>query len=619
MAVTLDEMERRLAEIYRRADAEIEATANAYFDRFIEADEKQRKLVQQGKMTEEAYTAWRKGKLMYGKRYSALKEQIAQQLLKLNETAAAYINGQTPELYAINYNALADDVDGIGGYSFTLTDADTIRNLAVTDKSLLPLREIDPKKDIPWNTKKVNAEVLQGIIQGESIPKIAKRMHHVQAMNAESAIRSARTIVTNAECKGRQDSYKRAQEDGIILKKYWIATYDKRARDWHKEAGNNYTEDKAIDIDDYFVVDGEKMLHPGDNLHGAHGHNLYNCRCSMAAKVIGFKSSKSKGYTQAEMDEFVQLSKKYKSREEVMLFGTSEDVERWAVLEKKVGKIAPDQTKRRIQKPKETKKEVKKPLRGVRMTREEADIVQSRWVQNGYADKVFLPTDMDVDVVKRLEDRLEELVNKKGYAKVKAIVYDPKECALRNAAAFYDQTRDRISIGSKFKLTNDECEKAIASGFEKAKKRAAEKEFSKYAAERIESGEKRLSFAKTGYDKAEAWRTIRDGYMLKGYSARPSVAQTLDEIFVHEFGHAMHLKSGIILQGCRKKEYGEWNTYSFSKKTVEPFMQATEMSAYAATSPLEAVAEAFLAREKGEAVPSVYEAILKEIDAVMKK
>ena len=30
MAVTLDEMERRLAEIYRRADAEIEATANAY-------------------------------------------------------------------------------------------------------------------------------------------------------------------------------------------------------------------------------------------------------------------------------------------------------------------------------------------------------------------------------------------------------------------------------------------------------------------------------------------------------------------------------------------------------------------------------------------------------------
>lgn len=285
----LEEMEKHLSAIYHRADKELTKTAEEYFDRFIEQDEKKRKLVEQGKLTEEQYKAWRKNKLMYGKRFSALKEQYAVQLLHINQTAAAYINGQTPEIYAINYNAISSEVDGVGGYSFALTDADTVRNLATTDKSLLPLREIDPAKDIPWNTKKINAEVLQGIIQGESIPKIASRLHNVQTMNAEAAIRSARTIVTNAECKGRQDSYKKAQDDGIILKKYWLATYDKRVRDWHKEAGNDYTEEKAIDIDDFFIVDGEKMLHPGDAMHGAHGHNLYNCRCSIAAKVVGFK------------------------------------------------------------------------------------------------------------------------------------------------------------------------------------------------------------------------------------------------------------------------------------------------------------------------------------------
>jgi hypothetical protein len=118
-------------------------------------------------------------------------------------------------------------------------------------------------------------------------------------MNKDAAIRSARTIVTNAECKGRQDSYKRAQDDGIILRKYWLATYDKRARDWHKEAGNKYNEDNAIEIDDFFVVDGEDMLHPGDAMHGASGHNLYNCRCSVASKVIGFK----KVQVQKAMDE----------------------------------------------------------------------------------------------------------------------------------------------------------------------------------------------------------------------------------------------------------------------------------------------------------------------------
>ena len=287
----LEEMEKRLSAIYSRAGKEIQKTADEYFSKFSAQDEKKRKLLEQGKITEEEYTKWRKGKVMYGKRFTEMKEQCAKQLLNVNQTALAYINGELPEVYAINYNAIESAVDGVGGYSFTLVDADTVRNLAVTDTSLLPYKEIDPAKDIPWNMKKINAETLQGILQGESMDKIAKRMMNVQEMNKTQAIRSARTIVTGAECKGRQDSYKRAQDDGIILRKYWLATYDKRARDWHKDAGNDYTEEKAIDIDDFFIVDGEKMLHPGDAMHGASGHNLYNCRCSIASKVIGFKKA----------------------------------------------------------------------------------------------------------------------------------------------------------------------------------------------------------------------------------------------------------------------------------------------------------------------------------------
>ena len=287
----LEEMEKRLSAIYSRAEKEIQKTADEYFSKFSKQDEAKRKLLEQGKITEEEYTKWRKGKVMYGKRFSEMKEQCAKQLLNVNKTAVAYINGELPEVYAINYNALESAVDGVGGYSFTLVDADTVRNLAVTDTSLLPYKEIDPAKDIPWNMKKINAETLQGILQGESMDKIAKRIMNVQEMNKTQAIRSARTIVTGAECKGRQDSYQRAKDDGIILRKYWLATYDKRARDWHKEAGNDYTEEKAIEIDDFFIVDGEKMLHPGDAMHGASGHNLYNCRCSIASKVIGFKKA----------------------------------------------------------------------------------------------------------------------------------------------------------------------------------------------------------------------------------------------------------------------------------------------------------------------------------------
>ena len=278
----LEEMEKRLSAIYSRAEKEIQKTADEYFSRFAKQDEAKRKLLEQGKITEEEYTKWRKGKVMYGKRFTEMKEQCAKQLLNVNKTAMAYINGELPEVYAINYNSLESAVDGVGGYSFTLVDADAVRNLAVTDTSLLPYKEIDPAKDIPWNMKKINAETLQGIVQGESMDKIAKRIMNVQEMNKTQAIRSARTIVTGAENKGRQDSYARAEDNGIVMKREWIATNDSRTRHWHAELDG-----VEVDVDEPWVNDFGEIMFPGDP--SADPANTYNCRCSMRAKVIGFK------------------------------------------------------------------------------------------------------------------------------------------------------------------------------------------------------------------------------------------------------------------------------------------------------------------------------------------
>lgn len=277
----LEEMEKRLSAIYSRAEKEIQQTADEYFSRFTKQDEAKRKLFEQGKITEEEYTKWRKGNVMYGKRFTEMKEQCAKQLLDVNQTALSYINGELPEVYAINYNAIAGTVDGVGGYSFTLVDADTVRNLAVTDTSLLPYKYIDPAKDIPWNMKKINAEILQGILQGESMDKIANRIMNVQGMNKTQAIRSARTIVTGAENKGRQDSYKRAEKDGIVMKREWIATNDSRTRHWHAELDG-----VEVDIDEPWENEFGKIMFPGDP--SADPANTYNCRCSMAAKVTGF-------------------------------------------------------------------------------------------------------------------------------------------------------------------------------------------------------------------------------------------------------------------------------------------------------------------------------------------
>lgn len=299
----LEQMEKRLSAIYSTAQKDIQKKADEYFDKFKKADAEKRKLVKSGKLTEDEYKTWRQNKIMYGKRFNAMKEDIAKQLLNVNQTATAYINGELPEIYTLNYNALAETVDGVGGYSFTLIDRDTVKNLATTDKSFLPLRELDPAKDIPWNMKAINSEVLQGIIQGESIPDMSKRifgeimktsktdgltdkeMGALLKRNRDASIRSARTIVTGAENKGRMDSYKRAQDDGIILQKEWLSSDQPgRTRNWHlPEAFDSL----IVDIDKPFHNGEGDIMFPGDP--SASGANVYNCRCSMASVVKGFK------------------------------------------------------------------------------------------------------------------------------------------------------------------------------------------------------------------------------------------------------------------------------------------------------------------------------------------
>ena len=287
----LEEMEKRLSAIYSRAEKEIGERWKEYLvEAQAEIDELQKAydLAKKGGNQKEIRKAVRKlskakrDRTLMNNRFKDLTERTAAELANVNQTALAYINGQLPEVYSINYNVLAPTVDGVGGYSFALVDADTVKNLATTDKSLLPYKQLDEKKDIRWNVKKMNSEVLQGIVQGEPMDRIASRLSNVIGMDETAAIRNARTMVTGAECKGRQDSYARATADGIILDKEWIATNDSRTRHWHAELDG-----KTVPQDKPFSNDIGLIMFPGDP--GAHPANVYNCRCSMAAVVKGFK------------------------------------------------------------------------------------------------------------------------------------------------------------------------------------------------------------------------------------------------------------------------------------------------------------------------------------------
>lgn len=340
--VRLEKMEKRLAGIYHRAQRGIEEKASAYFKQFERLDAEKRKLVEAEKMTEAEYKQWRQNKMLYGKRYTDLKKQIAAEIANVNETAYAYINEQLPELYALGYDAFSDVADGIPGYSFTLVDADTVRHLATTDKSILPYKKLDRAKDIPWNMKRVNAEVLQGILQGESIPKIAARMQKVTGSNAKAAVRTARTAVTEAENRGRQDSYERAKKDGVMLKRKWIATYDMRTRHAHA-----LLDGQLAEVDEPFESELGPIMFPGD--HTAHPSNVYNCRCTLGVKYLGFDGKKTKIKSEDDRDTVTDWLKKEREKDpkgfdikQKMVYNESADRKQYQEYRSRLGRDMPN-------------------------------------------------------------------------------------------------------------------------------------------------------------------------------------------------------------------------------------------------------------------------------------
>lgn len=287
----LAEMEVHLTEIYSRASRELDEKVLRYFARFEEQDKRKAAQVAAGRLDPEDYAEWRKNKMLYGEQYKKFQESVTDQLAHINETALAYINGEMPEVYVLNYNdmgtAISDAVprNVRAGTAFELTDAETVRILATEDVTLLPHKILDIPRDKRWNNKKMQSEVLQGILQGESIPQMEKRLRGVTDMNQNSAIRNARTMVTSAENRGRLESMRRCRNSlGIVTRKHWLSSDQPgRTRDWHLPGAFAHL---TVDEDEPFVNELGEIMYPGDP--SAAPANVYNCRCSMTAEIIGF-------------------------------------------------------------------------------------------------------------------------------------------------------------------------------------------------------------------------------------------------------------------------------------------------------------------------------------------
>lgn len=278
------ELEKELEKAYAEAYESLKERTEDYFRRFTAKDEKWQVWVANGTKTEEQYKAWRESQMMMGKRWEAMRDSIASDLANCDKIAMDFLNGQMPEIFALNHNWATYQIEkGLGmSTNYTLYNADAVKSLLKEDPKLLPPRKVPFPENVAWNKKRVQATMLQGILQGQSIPAMAKNLAGVSDGNLNAAIRNARTMATAAQNAGRQEAYIRAKEKGARIRKTWLATLDMRTRHEHR-----ILDGQTVEVDEPFVVEGEEIMYPGDPT--APAHLVYNCRCRTITKVEGFE------------------------------------------------------------------------------------------------------------------------------------------------------------------------------------------------------------------------------------------------------------------------------------------------------------------------------------------
>lgn len=265
----LNELEAKIHKEYAQASKEMADKATAYFNRFKSKDLEQRDRYENGEISKKEYTEWRKRQMATGKRYIAMRDTLAKDLTNTDKIAMKMVNQALPDVYALNmnYGTYSIEKDSKINTSFTLYNHAAVERLIKDNPKLLPNPKVDIPKDLRWNQQHIQSAITQGILQGKSIPEIAKNLQSVTGMDERAAIRNARTAMTGAQNAGRLDSMKRAAARGIGVKKGWLSTLDNVTRDSHVDLDGEVQE-----IDRPF---SNGLMYPAD-ASGAPAE-VYNC------------------------------------------------------------------------------------------------------------------------------------------------------------------------------------------------------------------------------------------------------------------------------------------------------------------------------------------------------
>lgn len=124
--------------------------------------------------------------------------------------------------------------------------------------------------------KKIRIHITQGIMSGEGYSKIAKALRDDIGMTKAQSLRVARTEAGRAMSQAGLDSAMVAKDNGLDMKKRWLATKDTRTRDTHR-----HLDGTSVNIEDNFKSSGCVGQAPKLFVGVNSAKENINCRCKL--------------------------------------------------------------------------------------------------------------------------------------------------------------------------------------------------------------------------------------------------------------------------------------------------------------------------------------------------
>ena len=166
---------------------------------------------------------------------------------------------------------------GIGGDGGDLSGLLTAKEVKQHQKVLEDAFANYNKDTAKW----ISQDIRQGIIQGESVPKISKRLRdNAITKSYNSSMTIARTETLRASSVGNQVAYNQARNAGVQITETWDAALDDRTRSDHAAADGK----KKDNVTGMYSLFGTEF--PAPRMSGIAKQDI-NCRCISVGEVGG--------------------------------------------------------------------------------------------------------------------------------------------------------------------------------------------------------------------------------------------------------------------------------------------------------------------------------------------